>query len=743
MITKKTLVLLLTVFILSATQKTKASHITAGNLSYQWISGNQYLLTFRLYRDCNGIWAPGSAYICYQSANAGISGAIVCPQIPGTGTEIFPVYCFVNNGLSSCTGGSGLGVQEWVYQDTLTLPASASDWVFSTSSCCLNAGISTLLTGTNGFYVSTRLDNLTYPSNNSPQFITASIAQHCLNTLSTYTKPCIDPDGDSIVYSLTPLQQGSYTCPDTATNLVYYPGYTTTHPVSSSTPILFDPTTSEMTFTPDLLQVGALVMTVRDYRNGILIGEVQHFEMIYIVPNGIANPNWMKGKVFSDQNGNGIYDTGEQGIAGTIVEVQPGTYLGATNNYGDYAIAMSTGTFTATVPVPPLYSTVTPLIQTASFAGTFQTDSINDFAVSMIPNIQDLRVILTGGNNVSPGSNTSVNMTYKNVGSASIASGSVSLVYDSNYVYVNSNVAPDVISGDTITWVFSNLSSMSATSINVEFWLSASVPQNTPLTSQAEILPIAGDTVPQDNIDILNQLGLTPVDPNSKVVTPSGPITTIQVANGQFLEYTIYFQNTGTSPAINVFIDDTLDQNFNIPTFEVLSASHNYTWTITGPGIIKFNFDNIMLPDSGTNQLLSHVFIKYRIKPKNNLVVGDKMTNIAYIVFDNYAPLATNYTSTTVINPVSVSEHSSNIFNLIIYPNPTNNFLNIEMNLKETASLTMELFNLIGEEVWKTEKIAATGFFKKQINISEFSKGIYFLKIATAKGMNVIKIVKN
>jgi uncharacterized repeat protein (TIGR01451 family) len=368
---------------------------------------------------------------------------------------------------------------------------------------------------------------------------------------------------------------------------------------------------------------------------------------------------------------------------------------------------------------------------------------MNDFALTAIPNIQDLRVMLSGPGYVEPGTNSSMYLPYKNVGTTNVPSGTVSIVYDTNFVFINSSIPPDTVSGNTLTWIYSNLQPLAESAIYLEFHLPISVPFNTQLTSVAEILPVAGDTVPQDNSDMLNQLALLPVDPNRKTVNPPSPITTVQVANGIFLEYTIYFQNTGTDTAINVFITDTLDPNFQIPTFEVLSASHNYTWNISGQGIIDFTFNNIMLPDSGTNQLLSNGFIKYRIKPKNNLVQGDKVTNTAYIVFDANAPLATNSTSTTVINPVSVSEFAPDISDLLVYPNPANDLLNIEIKLKEAGSLHIQLFNLVGETVTETRSIAQSGFFRKQLSVKNLSNGIYFLKIATANGMNVFKIVKN
>jgi hypothetical protein len=47
---------------------------------------------------------------------------------------------------------------------------------------------------------------------------------------------------------------------------------------------------------------------------------------------------------------------------------------------------------------------------------------------------------------------------------------------------------------------------------------------------------------------------------------------------------------------------DTLDANFVIPSFEVLSASHLYTWSMAGQGIFTFSFANINLPDSNANE---------------------------------------------------------------------------------------------------------------------------------------------
>ncbi|MEO5572685.1 MAG: T9SS type A sorting domain-containing protein, partial [Bacteroidia bacterium] len=342
----------------------------------------------------------------------------------------------------------------------------------------------------------------------------------------------------------------------------------------------------------------------------------------------------------------------------------------------------------------------------------------------------------------TPGNSATLHVTYVNVGTSAI-SGSVNLVYDMNFNYVNSSVTPDNIAGNTITWNFSNLAPLASADIDIFFMLPSTAVLNTQLLSYAEILPIAGDSVPQDNSDTLHQVVAAPVDPNAKTVLPSDYITSAQINGGLYLQYTIFFQNTGTAPAVTVIIKDTLHENLDIPTFEVMSASHPFTWSIRDNGIIEIRFDNIYLPDSNSSEPLSHGFIKYRVKPKNSLVTGNKMTNIAYIVFDANAPVMTNYTSTTVINLTSVTELTDDVTDLVIYPNPTNNVLSIEMNLKEATSLNFRLYNLIGESLLHAEYFVTSGIFKKQLSISDFSNGIYFLKIATSKGMSVVKIIKN
>ncbi len=721
--------------LLNAPGTSRAKDITGASISYQYLGPNQYLIRFKYHHDCMGLPAAASLSLCYQSVSAGLAGILTMNQVPGTGSELPPHPCFLP-GLTSCQGGTVNGFDEWVYEGTLSLPQAAPDWVISYSNCCRSAQISTLQP--NGIYVYAKLDNLNYPVNNSPEVMAATYAQFCVNTLSDYQLPVYESDGDSLVYSLAPAEDYQSTCPAAFYPAIYNPGYSATHPVSSATPVLFDSSTGTMTFTPDLSQAGVICMLVKEYRNGNLIGEIKTDEMILVI-NGTLNPNWMIGKVFYDLNGNNIFDAGEQGKKGVIIEVQPaGTYANSDSS-GDYAIPLASGTYSATLPALPGFYSAIPSVNTAAFPGTFQTDSMNDFALTSIP-WQDLSVSLTG-NNVIPGTFTGLHLTYTNSGSI-IMNGSVYLVHDNGLIYISSSMPPDTISGDSLTWTFANLNPQDMVDITVNFSAPSNAVPGTLFSSHAEILPVSGDAVPADNYDGIDQLVVGSFDPNEKKVKPDGPVTTSQVSNGDDLEYAIFFQNTGTAPVVNIIISDTLDSNFNIPSFEPVSSSHEYTWNIIGTGIIAFTFSNIMLPDSGTDFLLSQGFIRYRIKPLNNLVAGDKLVNTAYIFFDNNPPVQTNSTSTTVISPASTASVYSGMQDIVVYPNPANTHLQIEMNSKNGEAMEILLSDVTGSILKKLTRWVNPGTSQIHLNISDIANGIYFLNLRTTRGTSVFKVVR-
>jgi hypothetical protein len=136
-------------------------------------------------------------------------------------------------------------------------------------------------------------------------------------------------------------------------------------------------------------------------------------------------------------------------------------------------------------------------------------------------------------------------------------------------------------------------------------------------------------------------------DPNDKAVYPS---TTLDISGNKWLNYTIRFQNTGTAEAEHIYITDTMSNLVDISTFTLLSYSHQPMMQIYNDGLVKFNFPNIHLPDSNTNEPESHGYVQYKIRAKDSLTVGSTIENTANIFFDFNAPVITNTTSNTIIN---------------------------------------------------------------------------------------------
>ena len=81
--------------------------------------------------------------------------------------------------------------------------------------------------------------------------------------------------------------------------------------------------------------------------------------------------------------------------------------------------------------------------------------------------------------------------------------------------------------------------------------------------------------------------------------------------------------------------------------------------------------------------------------------------------------------------------------NLKIYPNPTKGWVNLEIQNPEEKSLMVEIINLFGQVIYSKNIQFNQDNTKitEQIDVSEYCKGIYFMKITGIDVMKVIKIV--
>ena len=137
-------------------------------------------------------------------------------------------------------------------------------------------------------------------------------------------------------------------------------------------------------------------------------------------------------------------------------------------------------------------------------------------------------------------------------------------------------------------------------------------------------------------------------DPNDIRVSPKGYCPQHYIAPHTELEYMIRFQNTGTDTAFHVIIRDTLPEELDIETIRLGASSHAANFKIVNDRVAKFIFSHIYLPDSTTNEQASHGFVKFYIKPAQDISPGATINNKAAIYFDYNAPIITNEVYNTI-----------------------------------------------------------------------------------------------
>ena len=76
-----------------------------------------------------------------------------------------------------------------------------------------------------------------------------------------------------------------------------------------------------------------------------------------------------------------------------------------------------------------------------------------------------------------------------------------------------------------------------------------------------------------------------------------------------------------------------------------------------------------------------------------------------------------------------------------LYPNPTNGEVTLNYGIKESTNLTVTLSNINGQIIFTEQSKQNAGIYNHTFNLSQYSKGIYFLNIITDKENIVKKVV--
>lgn len=434
-----------------------------------------------------------------------------------------------------------------------------------------------------------------------------------------------------------------------------------------------------------------------------------------------------------DGNNNGC-DSGDAVYPNLRLNINDGTNSGAvfTDVTGVAHFFTQAGNFTITPAVEnPTWFTISPASAAIPFANTDNNTATQNFCISANGSHPDLEVVFAPVIAARPGFNAMYKLAYKNKGNQTL-SGSIALTYEDAVMdFTSSDVPPASQTTGVLNYNFTNIAPFESRSFYLYFHVNA--PTNTPavnigdiLDFQAVITSTGGDDNPADNTFAFHQTVVGSYDPNDIVCLEGNIVSPVEIGN--YLHYIINFENTGNADAENIVVREVIDTTqFDISTLQLLNSSASVTTRITG-NLAEFIFPSINLHSGGHGNIL------LKIRSNNSLTEGDMVSKRANIYFDYNFPVETlpeNTVFQLLSNPgVDIDASVS------IYPNPTKGLINIECS---NTIKSVELYDVQGR-ILQTNLVNEN---QASLDVSTQSKGVYFIKIISDKGMKVQKIVKD
>lgn len=458
-----------------------------------------------------------------------------------------------------------------------------------------------------------------------------------------------------------------------------------------------------------------------DVQNYLYVGFGGH--PIYKSQQPLASPNYVRGRIFLDENGNCTFDPGENPQPFQVLEAVGSADYSRTSTFdGTYALDLPNGQYAlSVVPSSPLWTPCPPL--NVSFL-TGQSDSARlDLGLQAAAQCPHLRVDIS-----TPLLRRCASTTHYvhcvNEGNAPALGATVVLTLDSLLQYESANAPLQSSQGHEFTFYIGDLSPRAKYTFQVQAKLSCDAVLGQQHCVSAQILPRVNCPIPLPTRDFSAHCrpNTGSYDPNDKQAFANGRPLTNAVPPDTDLEYLIRFQNTGTDTAFKVVVTDQLSAQLNLNSVRPGVSSHPYYFELSKDRTLRFVFDPIVLPDSNTNELASHGFVKFKVSPLHGLTLGTPINNAADIYFDYNTPVRTNTVALKVQLPTATKAPISAI-HCWISPNPTSGEAILHLDgTQGCTTVQVSIVNALGQVVRKLHTTYAKAI---PLDCSDLSQGMY------------------
>lgn len=448
----------------------------------------------------------------------------------------------------------------------------------------------------------------------------------------------------------------------------------------------------------------------------------------WILDDVRMSENLIKPIAFLDSNSNGIKDANELNFKNGDfqVAINNGSIINYSGEHGNLSLypQNSTDLYDISFAVHPEYSSFySPIVNYNDITSASLGANTNlYFPISVANPFSEVGIQIHSNWTPRPGYNYYNTITYRNNGSL-VENGQIQFTKPANLTItdlfaINASAVQNVTG---FTYNYTNLQPQEVRKIYVQMSVPTipTVQIGDIVTSNVMINTTNSDIILSNNSATLNKTIVAAFDPNDKHENHGPTIVKDNFTNEDYLVYTIRFQNTGTAPTSTIRVEDFLDAKLNPATVRMIDASHNYVLSMQNNHLV-WKFDPIFLTPMSVDEDNSHGYITFKVKPFQGYQVGDIIPNTASIYFDTNPAIVTN-TFQTEFTTV-LSNESFNLEAITIYPNPSNDIVNIQVGKNENKMKSIEIADILGKKVFESK-------FENKINISNLNQGVYFITL--------------
>lgn len=264
-----------------------ANHIVGGSLTYEQQGGSTYRITLTLYRDCTDPTNPSFPSIVKINIARNNGTFFKSVSIPFSSAISVPPK------IDTCVVNPGICLQEAIYSQVVTgMPPSPGGYHVYFQLCCRTGALLNITDpSSKGETFYTHIpDNNVVTANSSPNWTEKPQSFVCQGNPISIAHDAIDPDGDSLYYSLyTPYDTSAVTFPGgifTASPLPWSSTYGPNNPLNAGIPNSLQINSKGLITGLPPLTSGVFVVGVKcqEYRNGIKLGEILRDFQLTVVP---------------------------------------------------------------------------------------------------------------------------------------------------------------------------------------------------------------------------------------------------------------------------------------------------------------------------------------------------------------------------------------------------------------------------------------------------------------------------